>query len=212
MDRGAIEAALREALAAAPGFEAAWLFGSLARGTARAESDVDVALWGGGPPTTLEDLRTDLADQLSRLLGREVQLVVLDSAPVDLVHRVLRDGVLLVDRDRAARIRFEVDARNRFFEDGPDLARMPAKGGLAMTDADLVAKKLAFVETCARELCKPRSPRDSPCLDQAGHRAALVLGEQLLSSAREAHGKSLKVRAAASRSGAAQPPGACSAR
>ena len=37
-------------------------------------------------------------------------------APVDLVHRILRDQSLLLDRDPSARIRFEVDARNRYFD------------------------------------------------------------------------------------------------
>ncbi|MEO8182524.1 MAG: hypothetical protein ABI895_27115 [Deltaproteobacteria bacterium] len=34
-------------------------------------------------------------------------------APADLVHRILRDQRLLLDRDPALRIRFEVAARNR---------------------------------------------------------------------------------------------------
>jgi hypothetical protein len=42
---------------------------------------------------------------------------------VDLVHRVLRDGVLLLERDRSARIRFEVRARNDYFDLLPHLRR-----------------------------------------------------------------------------------------
>jgi hypothetical protein len=45
--------------------------------------------------------------------------VTIDAAPADLVHRVLRDGVLLVDRDRALRVRFEVASRNRYFDMTP---------------------------------------------------------------------------------------------
>jgi len=45
------------------------------------------------------------------------------AAPTDLVHRVLRDGSLLVDRDKPMRIRFEVDARNRYFDLQPFLRR-----------------------------------------------------------------------------------------
>jgi len=40
----------------------------------------------------------------------------LDGADSDLVHRVLRDGVLVVERDRAARIAFEVFKRNEWFD------------------------------------------------------------------------------------------------
>ena len=46
-------------------------------------------------------------------LSRPIQLVVLNGAPPDLVHRVLRDGQLLCERDRSARIRFVEAVRRR---------------------------------------------------------------------------------------------------
>jgi predicted nucleotidyltransferase len=103
----------------------AYLFGSWARGDARRDSDVDVAvLFSADPPRTLAGLHLDLADRLKGALGgRPVDLVVLNHAPVDLVHRVLRDGVLLLERDRSARIRFEVRARNEYFDLLPHLQR-----------------------------------------------------------------------------------------
>jgi predicted nucleotidyltransferase len=112
----------------------AYLFGSCARGDAVARSDVDVAvLFATDPPRTLDGLHLDLADDLSAALGRRVDLVVLNRAPVDLIHRVLRDGVLLIDRDPAVRIRFEVRARNEYFDLLPHLQRYrrvdPAGGG-----------------------------------------------------------------------------------
>lgn len=119
MERAGTIEQLREALSDhAPDLAAAWLFGSVARGTARTDSDVDVAILRGDDraASTLADLPLDLADQLSRQLGRAVQVVDVGRAPADLVHRVLRDGVLLVDRDRSRRVRFEVDARNRYFD------------------------------------------------------------------------------------------------
>lgn len=106
------------------GLACAYLFGSLARGEAGAGSDVDVAvLFEVDPPRTLDGLYLDLADDLTGALRRPVDLVVLNHAPVDLVHRVLRDGVLVVERDRSARIRFEVRARNRYFDLLPHLQR-----------------------------------------------------------------------------------------
>ena len=60
---------------------------------------------------------------LERELGRAVQLVVLNDAPSDLVHRVLRDRRLLLDRDRVARLRFEVRSRNEYFDLLPVLQR-----------------------------------------------------------------------------------------
>jgi hypothetical protein len=40
----------------------------------------------------------------------------LASASADLVHRILRDGQIGLDRDRARRPRFEVAKRNEYFD------------------------------------------------------------------------------------------------
>jgi predicted nucleotidyltransferase len=103
-------------LAKVSGLVAAYLFGSHARGTAGAGSDVDIALWLTGTPKTLDDLQLELAADLERELGTSVDVVVLNASPSDLVHRVLRDGVLLVENDRSARVRLEVRARNDYFD------------------------------------------------------------------------------------------------
>ena len=96
---------------------AVYIFGSHARGTATATSDVDVAiLLKATPPRTLGGLHLDLAADIEHLLGCEVDLVVLNTAPVDLVHRVLRDGALIADFDPSRRIQFEVKARNEYFD------------------------------------------------------------------------------------------------
>jgi hypothetical protein len=50
-----------------------------------------------------------------------VQVIVLNDAPPDLVHRVLRDGVLVLDRDPPLRVHFEVRARNEYFDVKPFL-------------------------------------------------------------------------------------------
>jgi predicted nucleotidyltransferase len=117
MNAATIGERLREVLAGEPEVLAAWLFGSTARGTDRASSDVDVAILTRRPMRgTLDDLHLDVRERLTAALGREVDLVVLDVRDDELVHRVLRDGVLLRDDDRPARVAFEVAARNRFFD------------------------------------------------------------------------------------------------
>ncbi|HZL17248.1 MAG TPA: nucleotidyltransferase domain-containing protein [Polyangia bacterium] len=113
-----LEEKIRQALVGVRGdVVAAYLFGSHARGTARDASDIDVAiLVRGDPPSTLEGLGLDISADLERDLGCPVDLVVLNRGPWDLVHRVLRDGRLVLERDRSARIQFEVRARNQYFD------------------------------------------------------------------------------------------------
>ena len=107
---------------AAADVAAAWLFGSFARGDARAGSDVDVAVLSRHPPAaTFEGLPLRLEGEIERLLRRTTQVVVMNRAPADLRARVLRDGVLLVDRDPSLRIRFEVRTRNEWFDLQPIL-------------------------------------------------------------------------------------------
>lgn len=109
---------------APPELLAVYLFGSVARRTAGTASDVDLGLlYASRPPSTLDGLPLGTEADLERLVGRPVQAVVLNNAPPDLIHRVLRDGELLLDRDRPQRIRFEVDARNRYFDSLPLLRR-----------------------------------------------------------------------------------------
>jgi len=102
------------------GTAAVYLFGSAARGDAGPDSDLDVAiLFEQDPPRTLEGLHVELADELQRSIGRRIDLVVLNRAPADLVHRVLRDGILVCEPSRSARIRFEVRLRNEYFDMEP---------------------------------------------------------------------------------------------
>ena len=48
-------------------------------------------------------------------------MIALNLAPVDLCARVLRDGVVILDRDRPARIAFEVRTRSAWFDLEPVL-------------------------------------------------------------------------------------------
>ncbi len=116
-DTKTIAAALSDELASVGDVVAAYLFGSVARGRHHRASDVDVALLlAEDPPGTLAGLRLDLAAKLGDRLGLPVQVVLLNQAPADLAHRVLRDGQLLIDRDPGRRIRFEVRSRNEYFD------------------------------------------------------------------------------------------------
>ena len=121
MERAALERKVRDVVeSASDEVLAVYLYGSRARGTAAPESDVDLGvLLRSAPPPSLHSVARDLEGALERAVKIPVEVVVLNAAPADLVHRVLRDGVLLLDRDRSARIRFEVQSRNEYFDLGP---------------------------------------------------------------------------------------------
>ena len=122
-DLGELERLLHEALSReGESVIAAYLFGSFARGAARRQSDIDIAVLLAGAPRTLHE-RFGLESRLEERLRRPVQVVILNDAPPDLVHRVLRDGRLVLESDKAARVRFEVSARNAYFDVLPALER-----------------------------------------------------------------------------------------
>jgi uncharacterized protein len=106
---------------------AVYLFGSWARDQARPSSDVDLAFWRRTRSApTLAEQPYSMEAELERLLGREVDLIELNRAPPDLIHYVLRDGEILLDRDPDFRVRCEIGARATYLDMLPILRRYRA--------------------------------------------------------------------------------------
>ena len=89
-----LETAMRTVLARGPAVRFAALFGSRARGTARPDSDIDVA-WLPADANLPLGAELELQAELTRVAGHEVDLVRLDHASSLLRFEVARDGVLL---------------------------------------------------------------------------------------------------------------------
>lgn len=81
------------------------LFGSRARGTERADSDVDVAIELTAGARRDAGALGGLAARLESAVGRPVGVVLLDEAPAPLAYRIFRDGRLLLERDHATFVR-----------------------------------------------------------------------------------------------------------
>ena len=106
----------------AHGASAVYLCGSVAREEATSGSDIDVGvLFADLPASTFDAQPYGLEGDLERYLGGRVDLVSLNGAPVDLRARVLRDGLLVFEGDRAAPVRFDVRMRNEAFDLEPIL-------------------------------------------------------------------------------------------
>jgi predicted nucleotidyltransferase len=96
---------IRRALEAGPSIRLAILFGSRARGTARPDSDIDLAIVPADSALSLaeEDL---LAASIEAASGLAVDLVRLDRADGALRWRVARDAVVLISNPANEAARF----------------------------------------------------------------------------------------------------------
>ena len=84
------EQSLNQLLATYPGLELAFLFGSLANGTATSESDLDLAVqFKFDKPITIE-LKQQMIEDLALLSNRPVDLIDLRTAGVPLVRQVFK--------------------------------------------------------------------------------------------------------------------------
>jgi predicted nucleotidyltransferase len=104
------------------GVVAAMLIGSQARGKAGPLSDVDIAVWHelDIEPKQRWDLQMSLMGAAQDALKtNEVDVVMLNDAPPLLQHRAIRDAVMLTERDRAQRIRFETRAVLNYLDTAP---------------------------------------------------------------------------------------------
>ena len=106
--------------------QAGYIFGSVAQGRARPDSDIDIALLLGRriPEARALRYKLKLAVELGAALHRnDVQLVILNEASPLLAHRVLSRGVLVFERSRAARVRFQVQTASRYADLVPTMER-----------------------------------------------------------------------------------------
>ena len=110
--------ALRHALRERADVQLALLFGSQARGTAREDSDVDVAVFAPGV-----DLLA-LAAMLTSALKREVDIVSLEDLTIPLLGELVRDAILAHEGEPSAHARWRSHALIALETDGPWYRRM----------------------------------------------------------------------------------------
>ena len=110
------------ALCSGPPVRLAILFGSTARGTQRIDSDIDIGIVPEDPELSLNEELT-LQTELSRVSGRQVDLVRLDRASTLLRWQVVRYGRALVEAEPFAAARFTADAVAEYLDFAPAFER-----------------------------------------------------------------------------------------
>jgi hypothetical protein len=100
---------LTETLQNRPSVIFAYLFGSKVKGYANDKSDWDIAVYFAEPIEKVGEWPAfELEAELSRALGATVQVIVLNNSPAPVFgFEIIKDGVLLIDRDENLRMDFE---------------------------------------------------------------------------------------------------------
>lgn len=101
----------------------AYLFGSYAKGNQTIKSDIDVAVLLSETPQRMLEYYLHLINKLSQVLGNEVDLVILNTAPPLLKHQIIKHGKVVYCRDEKARIEFEARAQDEYLDFSRALAR-----------------------------------------------------------------------------------------
>jgi uncharacterized protein YutE (UPF0331/DUF86 family)/predicted nucleotidyltransferase len=94
----------------------AYLFGGLAKKEMRPLSDVDIAVYVK-ETGSLAAYKLELFDRLTDALGTsELDLIILNTAPVSIAGRILKNREILVDREPFRRHLYESAALREFFD------------------------------------------------------------------------------------------------
>jgi len=120
----ALERRLRPIFRQYPAIAAVYLFGSVLRGTASEESDLDLGLLldRNGLEDRLHRFLGDLAARLEAVAeGRPIDLIVLDVQYPVFCHEVILEGRLIYESNRERRIDFESDTIVRALDFRPTL-------------------------------------------------------------------------------------------
>lgn len=117
-----ISQSLKKFFATEKGVLFCYLFGSMAYQKTTSKSDIDLALYLDDKKCKdFFEKRLELISQTSRILKKEVDIVILNTAPPFLKYVVLKEGKLIFSRDEGKRIDFELNVINDYFDFKPIL-------------------------------------------------------------------------------------------
>ena len=96
----------------------AYIFGSEAKGTSGLLSDIDIAVFVHKGVSKAErfDLRLRLSNELSAVMSRTVDLVILNDSSIQLSYEIIRHGKLIFCSDKSTKVDLEVDILSRYLD------------------------------------------------------------------------------------------------
>jgi predicted nucleotidyltransferase len=137
-----------------------YLFGSFASGKERKLSDVDIAVLLKEGIEPLEKQLNLLAEITFILKTDEVDLVILNRAPIALQYTIISGGKLLVNREDKLRRDYEEKVSQDYLDseylrtEHQKYLFQRLKGESGMTNKDVVARRLARLEKNIQKLRK----------------------------------------------------------
>jgi len=101
-----------------PHILSAYLFGSTALGISNSDSDIDIAIRidQSLASDSYLDLRIQITDDLEKHLGCKVDIVVLNTASLKMIHQVIINGRLLFSRNLGKEKDYIVQKRKEYFD------------------------------------------------------------------------------------------------
>lgn len=103
-------------LESAPVVVFAYLFGSLAKGEPKPLSDVDIAVYLKEDSDVIETKMTLLGDLMDCLQTDEIDLVILNTAPLSLQMNAIGNKRIIVDKAPFVRHKFESLAMRKYLD------------------------------------------------------------------------------------------------
>lgn len=101
-----------------------YLFGSFAYNNFNSKSDIDLAVYlNNEEMADFFDERLELISEISQVLKKQADVLVLNTAPLFLKFVVLKEGKLIFSKDEKQRIDFELKTMNNYFDFKPILEK-----------------------------------------------------------------------------------------
>lgn len=96
----------------------AYIFGSHAKGKSTLLSDIDIAIFINKTITKSErfDIRLRLTNELSALVGKRADLIVMNDIPIQLAYEVIKHGRLILCKDRDMMINTETIILSKYLD------------------------------------------------------------------------------------------------